>query len=72
MPQKLTDMQATITKEYLYEVTHKEKQLDVQMVLQIWHNNYTYLRIPKDHAGMWVQGICQLPLFSQDRRRHHL
>ena len=31
MPQKLINMQETITKEYLYEVMHKEEQLDMQM-----------------------------------------
>ena len=31
MPQKLINTQETITKEYLYEVMHKEEQLDVQM-----------------------------------------
>ena len=34
MPQKLINMQETITKEYLYEVTHKEVLFDVQMTLQ--------------------------------------
>ena len=31
MPQKLINMQGTITKEYLYEAMHKEEQLNVQM-----------------------------------------
>ena len=72
MPQKLINNQGTISKKYLYEVTCKEEQLNVQMTLQILHSSYTYLRIPKDHAHMWVQGIYQLPLFSWGQLRYHL
>ena len=72
MPQKLINMQETITKEYLYEVMHKEELLNMQTTLQTLHNSYTYLKIPKDHIHMWVQGIYQLLLFSWDQPRHHL
>ena len=30
MPQKLINMQGTTTKEYLFEVMHKEGKLDMQ------------------------------------------
>ena len=66
MPQKLVDMWGTTTKEYPYEVMHKEEQPDMQTTLQTLHSSYTYLKIPKDHAHMWVQGIYQLLLFSWD------
>ena len=57
MPQKLIDMQVTITKEYFCELTHKEDQLYMEMTLKNWHNNCTYLRIPKHYVHIWVQGI---------------
>ena len=66
MPQKLVDMWETTTKEYPYEVMRKKEQPDMQMTLQIWQSSYTYLKIPKDHVHMWVQGIYQLLWFSQD------
>ena len=72
MHQKLVDMWGTTTKGYLYEVTRKEKQPDVQTTLRILCSSCTYLRIPKDHAHLWVQGIFQLPLFSRDQLRYHL
>ena len=50
MPHKLINTQGTTTKEYPYEVTHKEEQLGEQMALQTLCSSYTYLRIPKDHA----------------------
>ena len=72
MPQKLIDIQGTITKEYLYEVVHKEELLDVQTTLQTLHNSCTYLRILKYHIHMWVQGIYQFPQFFWGQLRHHL
>ena len=65
-------MQGTITKEYLYEVMGKEELPNMRTTLQTWHNSYTYLKIPKDHAYMWVQGIYQLLPFSWDQPRYHL
>ena len=72
MPQKLINMQEPTTKEYLYEEMHKEEQLNMQMTKQILHSSYTYLKIPKNYAHMWVQGIYQLLLFFQDQPIHHL
>ena len=66
MPQNLVDTWGTTAKEYLYEVMRKEEQTDVETTLQTMCSSYTYLKIPKDHSHMWVQGIYQLPLFSQD------
>ena len=50
-------MQGTTTKDYPYKVMHKKEQFDMEMTLQSLHNSYTYLKIPKNHAHMWVQGI---------------
>ena len=72
MPQKLINMQVTITKEYLYEEIRKEEQLNMQTALQTLHSSYKFLKIPKDCAHMWVQGIYQLLLFSWGQLRHHL
>ena len=66
MPQKLVDTQGTTNKVYPYEVMHKEEQTDVQMALGTLRNSFTYQKIPKDHAHMWVQGIYQSLLFSWD------
>ena len=72
MPQKLVDMWGTTTKEYPYKVMRKEEQPDVQTTLQTLRSSYTYSKVPKDHVHIWVQGIYQLPLFSQDQLIHHL
>ena len=66
MPQKLVDMLGTTTKEYPYELTYKEERADVKTTLGTLRSSYTYLKIPKDHAHMWVQGIYQLLLFYRD------
>ena len=52
MPHELIKMQETITNEFLSKVMHKKELFNMQMTLQILHNNYTYLKIPKDHAHM--------------------
>ena len=70
MPQKLINIQGTISKEFLNEITHKEEQLNEQTILQILHSSYTYLRILKDYVYIWVQGIYQLLLISQDQKRY--
>ena len=65
-------MWGTTYKEYHYEVMCKEEQPNMQTTLQTLHNSYTYLKIPKDHVQKWVQGICQLLLFSWDRPKYLL
>ena len=72
MPQKLVDMKETTTKEYPYKVVRKEEQLDMQITLRTLHSSYTFLKIPKDHAHIWLQGIFQLPLFSWDELIHYI
>ena len=72
MPQKLVDKWGTINKQYPYEIIHKKELHDMQMTLQTLHSSYTYLKIPKNYAHMWVEGIYQLPLFFGDQPIYHL
>ena len=52
---------------------HKEEQPDMQTTLQTLCSSYTYLKIPKDHAYIWVQGYLSIAvLFSWDQPRYCL